>query len=96
MVKVILGAFLIFNNVVSRKRQVLERNTHLLLYVVQFYVPSCQAERRNVLDLCWGSLVNWDVCQWLSVGLPCVRFKMKLPNTNENYHAHFADKKSNI
>ncbi len=26
------------NNLVSRKRQVLERNVHLNLYVIQFYV----------------------------------------------------------
>ncbi len=39
--KVILGssgAFPIFINLVSRKRQVLERNVHLNLDVIQFYV----------------------------------------------------------
>ncbi len=30
--------FLMFNNLVSRKRQVLEWNVHLNLYVIQFYV----------------------------------------------------------
>ncbi len=32
------GVFPIFNNRVSRKRQVLEQNIHLYLYVIQFYV----------------------------------------------------------
>ncbi len=31
-------AFPIFDNLVSRKRQVLEPNLHLNLYVIQFYV----------------------------------------------------------
>ncbi len=41
MLQVILGSFgvfPIFNNVVFRKRQVLEENIHLNLYVIQFYV----------------------------------------------------------
>ncbi len=41
MLKVILGsfgAFLIFDNFVSRKQHVLEQNVHLNLYVIQFNV----------------------------------------------------------
>ncbi len=32
------GVFPIFNNLVSRKWQVLERNIHFNLYAIQFYV----------------------------------------------------------
>ena len=50
-----------FNNLLSRKRQVLERNIQLNLYVIQFfcghYLPSCQAERPDPGLLVWNLIL---------------------------------------
>ncbi len=43
------GVFPIFNNLVSRKWQVLERNIHLNLYVIKFYVVIvCHLDKQTV------------------------------------------------
>ncbi len=43
------GVFLIFNNLVSRKRQVLERNIHVNLSVIQFCVIIvCHLVKQNI------------------------------------------------
>ncbi len=62
------GAFPIFDNLVSRKRQVLERNIHLNLYVIQFYLITVrhlvkQLERKSP----WASSFEKQNCQKLEI-----------------------------